>query len=172
MARTRGHVIVKNEDKWVKFYLAYNGNPDWMLPMLAKYPSDIASKVHCCRTGICQIDEHHSNVYVGEYHDFKQLDLCAHPNQEFTSLEEALASCVLENIYVWDGVSWSHRTLEAVVSPERLSEIRPLKRKKNVWRDMRKAHEAKTAEDEDVGIKSLLVDLEVQTDGAEESQPE
>ena len=143
MARTRGHVIVKRDYKWVKLYLAYNGNPDWMLPILAKEPSCIAEKIHNCRTGISQIN---ANACVGEYHDYNKLDQCAHPNEEFESLEDALASCVLENIYVWDGVSWSHKTLGAVVSPERLSEIRPLKRKKNVWREMRKAHEARDNE--------------------------
>lgn len=144
MSRTRGHVIAKTDDKFIKYYLAYNSNPEWMLTVLAIEPSASASRLSWCRTGISQFDE---RGYPHEYHDHAHLDAQAHLNEEFDSLKAALGSCVLENIYVWDGVSWSHKTIEGVVSPERLSEIRPLKRKRNVWRDMRKAHEAPESEE-------------------------
>lgn len=139
MARTRGHVIVKRSGNWVKLYLAYNANPEWMLPVLKHKPEESARLTTHCSTGICQFNESGTPY---EYHDYKKLDECAHENQVFDTLEAALASCVLANIYIWDDVEWSYKTLEQVVSPERLSEIRPLKRKRNVWREMRQAHEA------------------------------
>lgn len=148
MSRTRGHVIVKTGDKFTKLYLAYNGNPEWMIPILDKDPSGIANKIHGCRTGICQIEEHNSRVHVVRYHDYNKLDHEAHENQEFVSLEEALDSCVLEDIYVWDGESWSHKTIDNVVATKRLIEIRPLKRKRNVWREIRESHGAEKSQPE------------------------
>ncbi len=149
--RHRGHVIVKSVKSdddativWTKIYLAYNAHPEWTLPVLQTYPIDAVEQVKNCTKGISQFDLDKSTNWgrvVGAYHDHRDYDTNKHPNTDYATLEEALASCVWENVYVWDGENWSHHVISAEVKKEAFK--RPPKR--NVWREMRKLTESKQA---------------------------
>ncbi len=139
--RHRGHVIVKDEDdgvvKWVKHYVAYNAQPDWMMPILEAHPVECYQQIKACRTGISQLDGDTTTNWgrlAGEYHDHKNFDIYKHPTTPYDSLDEALLSCVFADIYVWDGDKWSHRVISVEAKAAALPPRRP---KKNVWREMR-----------------------------------
>lgn len=147
--RHRGHVIIhekaegENPERWMKHYVAYNAHPEWMMPILEAHPTDCAAQARACRTGISQFDGDSKTNWgrlVGEYHDHKNFDIYKHPTLPYPTLDEALLACTFENIYVWDGFVWSHRT----ISVEAKEAAKPARRpKKNVWREMRKLHESK-----------------------------
>lgn len=153
----RGHVILKtkNDDgsfRWVMYYLAYNAIPSYVLPILEKYPDDCKIQIASCRTGIASFwDEEKSTRYVGEYHDYRDLDVHKHPNTDYPTLEAALLACRHPNIYIWDGV-WSHQEISA----EAKAIANPPRVKRNVWRERRKSHESKPEEVKPVEIENTI----------------
>ena len=136
--QTRGHLIFCYEGVWHKLYLAYNATAEYTLPILTPTVEFLENLLKC-KTGVTSIDNYNGTFYPREYHDYKNFDHLKHPNEKYASLEEALKTCNLTNIFIFNGTSWEHKVLNEV-NPDAKPEVR---KRVNVWRERRKLKESK-----------------------------
>ncbi len=141
--QTRGHLIFNVDGVWHKLYLAYNATVEYMLPVLDN-SEEFLKRLLWCKTGVADIEKHDHGVTAREYHDYRNFDHLKHPNQEFTTLEEAFKSCTLTNVFIHRDGKWEHKTVQEI-NPDFKPEVR---KRTNVWRERRLAKEAKKANGE------------------------